>query len=207
MRPVSTCADAATDRATPAMSARCTAPRLPLAAPCAPSRGGCRAAFDTRHVSVRETWRYDGAAVVVADELREPPALPSTHDWDNRSLGMRSDVRGARLAQCRRCGARVALIDGVLLASRRLRGPLSGEPLAACLNETRGDVAFPSSLHYQGLDVTGDVRVALADAWREAFVRAGGDVVCHCGHRYYDHPTDPADEFLHTICDGSRVKL
>lgn len=43
---------------------------------------------------------------------------------------------------------------------------------------------------------------------REAFVRAGGNVVCEtCGFEYHDHAQDPVDEWLHVLCSGERVKL
>ncbi len=212
MRLAETCAETCVGVSGPVVAgsppgAVCLAPRAQSSAPCAAALARCALDFDTARVPVRETWRYDGVPVIVAGDLADPPPLAPTHDWDNRALGLRSDLRGARLAQCRRCGARSSLLAGVLMTSRRPRGQLSREPLGPCRNETRGDVAFPSSLHYQGLDVLGSVRTALADSARESFVRASGDVVCDCGHRYFEHPTDPVDEYLHTLCSGTRVKL
>lgn len=37
--------------------------------------------------------------------------------------------------------------------------------------------------------------------------RAGGDVLCSCGEKYYDHPADPEVPYLKILCDRSRVKL
>jgi hypothetical protein len=43
---------------------------------------------------------------------------------------------------------------------------------------------------------------------RQAFKRAGGDVVCdECGQAYCDHVQDPIDEWLNVLCSGERVKL
>lgn len=47
-----------------------------------------------------------------------------------------------------------------------------------------------------------------ADLRRYAMVRASGDAVCdRCGTKFYDHPVDEAEQFLHVLCDGTRVKL
>jgi hypothetical protein len=37
--------------------------------------------------------------------------------------------------------------------------------------------------------------------------RAGGDVSCHCGLKYYDHPAHPIFGYMTVLCDGSLVKL
>lgn len=46
------------------------------------------------------------------------------------------------------------------------------------------------------------------------FRRAGGDVLCSCGKKYYDHPMDELvlsaidkRPFLNVLCNGDRVKL
>lgn len=37
--------------------------------------------------------------------------------------------------------------------------------------------------------------------------RSGGDCLCECGRKYYDHPQDADHPFLNVLCDGSVVKL
>lgn len=202
------CVRASPENLAQPVPAACAVPYAFAFARCVPARGRCARNFDTGAVTARTAWRYDGTSVAVVDEGRAGVTLPPSHDWDNRGLGMRSDMRGERVALCRRCGARVALWWGSLIASPRPLGHISMRgSIGPCPNETRTDLAFPSSLLYQGLDVLGDVRVGTADMARESFVRASGDVVCDCGHPYRDHPKDPVDDYLQVLCNGTRVKL
>lgn len=48
---------------------------------------------------------------------------------------------------------------------------------------------------------------AQAAARRATMHRAGGDVVCSCGHPYRSHPADEHYDFLNVLCNGDRVKL
>lgn len=75
-----------------------------------------------------------------------------------------------------------------------------------------GILTFPSPGHKRALHRL--VRFLLflrADedaSRREAFVRAGGRVICDaCGLEYHDHPQDPVDEWLTVLCSSDRIKL
>ena len=49
--------------------------------------------------------------------------------------------------------------------------------------------------------------IAQSQARRAAMFRAGGDVICSCGHPYRQHPPDDVYDFLVVLCNGDRVKL
>lgn len=72
---------------------------------------------------------------------------------------------------------------------------------------------YPFGMKYPAKDETLDEK---AERRRE-FRRSGGDVLCTCGWEYRLHPFDTEDgrysgrddgfDWLHVLCDGSRVKL
>lgn len=67
---------------------------------------------------------------------------------------------------------------------------------------------LPSDAQLQLRRVRAVLLRRLRDRKSTEFIHASGQCICtSCGKDYFGHPKDKQYEFLHRLCDGTRVKL